>query len=201
MKLSKLIAIATSIIFIGSFVLGIQASSEPTESATTTNDAAVMQGDGLFAGWIKNNQEFQKPSETDLKNNLTQLQFDVTQEDATERPFKNEYWDNKKSGIYVDVVSGEPLFSSTHKFKSGTGWPSFYRAISENAMAKKDDWSLFGKRSELRSSVADSHLGHVFDDGPAPTGKRYCINSASLRFIAKEDLENNGYGKFLTLFE
>ena len=198
MKLGKWISVTAGIVFLGSFFLGMQASSEPTQ--TTENITHSSEGDQLFAIWLEQNKGYQKPSNKVLKQSLTSLQFDVTQEEGTERSFKNEYWDNKKSGIYVDVVSGEPLFSSTDKFKSGTGWPSFTRAISENAMIKKEDRHLFGVRTELRSSVADNHLGHVFDDGPAPTGKRYCINSASLRFIPVEKLDTEGYGEFVSLF-
>ena len=144
---------------------------------------------------------YRKPGDAELRHLLTPLQYDVTQKDATERPFQNEYWDNKQDGIYVDVVSGEPLFSSTDKFKSGTGWPSFTRPISKTAISEHEDTKFFMKRVELRSRMADSHLGHVFDDGPDPTGLRYCINSASLRFIPKENLEAEGYGKYLSLFE
>ena len=145
--------------------------------------------------------KYHKPSSDELKQKLTPVQFDVTQNEGTERPFKNEYWDNHADGIYVDIVSGEPLFSSTDKFDSGTGWPSFTKPIQANVLQEKEDSKFFMKRVEVRSLIADSHLGHVFDDGPQPTGKRYCINSASLRFIPKDELTKQGYEQFSSLFE
>jgi peptide methionine sulfoxide reductase msrA/msrB len=149
---------------------------------------------------VRMNNQAPKPSDSELKKKLTPLQYEVTQHEGTEPPFRNEYWDNHKAGIYVDVVSGEPLFSSLDKFESGTGWPSFTKPLEPANVVTKSDRKLFIVRTEVRSKHADSHLGHVFDDGPPPTGLRYCMNSASMRFIPVDRLEAEGYGQYLPLF-
>jgi methionine-R-sulfoxide reductase len=192
MKNLQLTLLLTMLLVLSSTQL--KAADSPTLKATSANSHA-------YERWLTNNPSFERPAANALKEALSPIQYKVTQHEGTEQPYNNDYWDNKEKGIYVDIVSGEPLFSSLDKYKSGTGWPSFTRAISTQSMITKDDYGLFSKRTELRSIRADSHLGHLFDDGPSTTGQRYCINSASLRFISNDTLRAEGYPEFSSLFD
>jgi methionine-R-sulfoxide reductase len=193
MKPGKVFAVVAVVTLVSLLVLQLDSAAEPplADATKTMTTATITPWTGSFS----------KMDDAQLRAQLTPLQYEVTQKEGTERAFDNEYWNNHEQGIYVDIVSGEPLFSSTDKFNSGTGWPSFTQPISESALSTHTDTRFFMKRTELKSSMAGSHLGHLFEDGPEPTGLRYCINSASLRFVPKDQLVEQGYGEYLSLFE
>ena len=193
-----LVAILALVIIVVQVAAG--GDGEPAASQTGSEEMSLYTTDPVLPPGLEDDA-YRKPSNKQLQEALTPEQFIVTQQDGTEPPFRNYYWNNHEEGIYVDVVSGEPLFSSTDKYESGTGWPSFYRPLSQGNIVTVTDSTYGMVRTEVRSLFADSHLGHLFNDGPEPTGLRYCMNSASMRFVPVENLEQEGYGRYLDLFE